>query len=194
MKYLPLILILIFSFSAFGQKDAADLKKQVKTFKDTNDSRYQIKYDKFEDKTSVLYYGDALNSGLNFTLTGTSIQLYATFIFPGSKLENSIDEFNLLFRASGKEWQFLRNQHLYVIADEQRFDLGEGFRDSEITTRLFFRGLQTVEVLSFKVSREQFEKIAAAKLVELKVGERVFKLKDSVQKGFSNILALGSLE
>jgi hypothetical protein len=186
---LSITLILVFNFCAFGQTSIQDLKNELKTFKDTNDRQYKITYDKFTDKSRVLYLGDIVSSSL---LPGRMVQLLAAFVFEGDKLTSDVSEYALMFESTGKDWEFLRNRELYVLADGERMVLGEGLRESDIK-RTLFMGYQTSELLGFRVTREQLEKMANAKSLEMKVGERVIKLKSSSQKGFRNMLELGKL-
>jgi hypothetical protein len=191
---LLIVLTLILALTASGQsKSVDDIKAQAKAFKNANARRYKISYDKFESKTSVLYLGDVLNSTINYMSTGGMIDILAAFSFEDDKLSKSADEFVLAFNAEGKDWQFLRNQHLFVIADGERMDLGEGEIESDVNRKLF-GGYQTTELLSFNVSRNQFEKLANAKSLELKVINREFKIKPSTQMGFKNILALSEVK
>ncbi len=75
----------------------------------------------------------------------------------------------------------MNDQRLYVVADEKRFDLGNG------------AGKSALERLDFKIRREDLDTLANAKEIDIKIAERVFKIKPSMQTGFRNILALGTL-
>lgn len=186
---ITIALTLIFALSAFGQKSVADMKAQLKTFKETNDRQYKISYDKFTDKTRVLFQGPVVSQSF---LPGRMLQLLGAFVFEGENLKVPVTDFALMFQSTGKDWDFLRNRELFVIADGERMALGEGLRDGDIK-RTFLSGYQTSEVLGFRLTREQLEKMANAKELEMKVGERQFKLGNGGKRGFANLLALSQI-
>lgn len=192
MKILPIILILIFSFSAFGQTGVEEkaLKEKAKTFKQKK--QYLIGYDKFADRTTVLFF-EGLSSTSSYMWSGTIISFSISFNFEGKTLNKSIDDFYLIFSAQGKDFKFLKNRRLYVIADEERFDFGDGDLDADIRRQLF-GNYKTEETLIYKISRADLEKLSKAKSVEIKVSDRIFKLKPEMIEGLKNILNLGTVK
>ena len=140
----------------------------------------------------MVYLGDVLTSGATLAFSGLIIQILAGFDYKTDALKNNIETFSIAFSAQGKNFEFFKNQHLYVIADGERFDLGEGDYESGLK-RNFLSELKTNEILSFDLSRERFEKFSTAKALEIKVGSREFKIKENTQRGFANVLILGTL-
>lgn len=179
------LLILIFTFPLFAQKSEAELKSQVKTFK--HNRQYIVKYDKFTDVTSVMYMGSILNSTFSYMASGTMIQIGVIYDSKpiNGKTEN---QFTLYFRATGKNWAFLKDTSLYALADEKRFELGEGNRDSDIGRSI--SGMQTKELLTFPMTTELLSNLANAKSLEIKIGGKEFKVKDDDKEAFLNILKL----
>jgi len=102
-----------------------------------------------------------------------------------------------------QDWLFLREEsrELYAIIDGERVRFGIGERESDIPTG-FAAGLATLgtgrvmvhERLMYKLSREDFSKLANSKSVELKVGNYEFKLKDEHQQAFRDLMSLAAPE
>lgn len=195
-KLLPLLLILIFTgfaFSTFAQTGGMDekaLKTKIKTFER---SKYYIAaYNKFDDKTLVINTF-LLNGVGSYMWSGTIIGLSVSFEFPGKVLTKSVDDFQLTFSASGKDWKFQRDQGAIFLADDERINLGTGDLESDVNRRTF-GGYQTQETIVFKINRSDLQKLANAKTVEVKVSNRAFTVKKDYLDGFKNMLDLGTIK
>jgi hypothetical protein len=186
MKILPILLIILaFSLSGFAQKTESQLKTEVKEFK--NNRRYIVKYDKFTDKTTVVYQGSVLGSTMSYVASGTMIQLHAAYGFRAG--DKPYEGYILYFKSSGKNWSFLKDQSLYVLADDKRIEMGDGKRDSDIN-RGIFGEYRTSEFLGFEMSKEQLAELGNAKNLEIKLGGREFKIKDDDKQAFLNLIKL----
>ncbi len=198
-KLFSIIFIFVFSFVAFGQdaqtKTVKELEQQKKHYK--SDRRYMIQYDKFEDRTLVR----ALGFNLVSTMAGamsiiarggmgaqpTMIFLGAGFMFSGDTLKETPNDYFILFDYSGAEWQFLKTSKLIALVDGERIQFGEGEALRDVG-----RG-GVSEKIGFKVSREQLQKLASAKTVEIKIGTYTTPLKTEYMEMFGNVLKLGDV-
>lgn len=195
MKHIfSILLILVFAFSAFGQKTVDELKTQAKPFK--NSKRYSIQYDKFEDRTLVNCVGFNLISNMAGAMSiiaggvgaqPTMMFLGSGFMFSGNKLEAEPDEYFLIFNYSGAQWQFLRTSKLIALADDERIQFGDGEAIRDVK-----RG-GVSELIAFKATKEQMQKLVLAKNLEIKVGNYATPLKDEYKEMFSNVLDLADL-
>lgn len=181
------ICIIGLSMSAFAQKSEETLKKEAKGFK--NSKRYIVKYDKFTDKTTVIYSGSLLNSTLSYMSSGTMMNINVAYEFKSQTSKNPIDKFVLFFRSSGKNWSFLKDRSLYVLADENRIEMGNGSHDSDIG-RSLFGDVRTNEILAFEITKNQLSEFGNAKTLEIKLGGREFKIKDEDKTAFLNTIKL----
>jgi len=97
---------------------------------------------------------------------------------------SGISRFYLVFQSNSTDWRFLKNRNLYALADSQRFHFGEGDHDYRIGTR------SVSESLAFKLSAEDFYKIASARSVELQISSLELKLKDEQLEAFRDLYSL----
>lgn len=183
------MICIILATSAFGQDATETLKNKVKTFK--NNRQYSVKYDKFTDKTSVVFRGQILNSTMSYVASGTMIQLNLGLAFESPTLKQDIDEYFLFFTATGKNWSFLKTDTVYLLFDGERLQLENGERDSEIK-RSILDGYKTSETLAFPIDRKTLDKLSQAKKLEIKIGKIEAEIKDTDKKAFQNMLDLGS--
>src|SRR5438874_1391008 len=98
--------------------------------------------------------------------------------------DKTVETFYIGFDYSGKEWEFLKERDVYALVDGERMKFGEAARDSDINLG------SVKEVLSIAVGADAFEKIANAKVVEMKLGDREFKLKAEHLQAFHDLLSL----
>lgn len=181
------IIFIIFALSIYGQ-DATELKNKVKTLK--NNRQYSVKYDKFTDKTSVVFRGQILNSTMSYVASGTMIQLNLGFAFESPQLKTNIDDYFLFFTATGKDWSFLKTDAVYFLLDGERLQLENGERDSEIKKSVL-EGYKTSETLAFQFDRKTLEKLAKAQKLEIKIGKVEAEIKETDKRAFQNMLDLG---
>lgn len=208
MKKLLIITLLIFCVPALVSaqtdngtpKTVEELKQQTKSFKDRR--KYEINYDKFEDRTVVRFSGNNLvTSGEQFgamlaaaaagrrsAAAVPMLLLGAGFIFSGNTLKESPKDYVIYFDYSGESWAFLKNSKLIFLVDDERIQFGEGEVDRTVK-----RQGGVAEIVAFKASEEDLLKIGSGKIVELKIGSLVRKLKPEQSQMFSNVVKLGDL-
>jgi hypothetical protein len=192
MKKLSVIVLVIICcfFGVMGQTKAktnADMETQIKTFK--KKKYYKVSYDKFTDKTNVIWLGTMLSGTGEYISTGAMWSMKVGFTFDKQSFTASPSLFILVFDIKAKDWKAGKNQQLYVLADTERFDLGEGERDSNIS-RSFMGEVMTNESLVYLVSADKFEKIVVAKKVEIKIAGHEFKVKDDALTQMKDLINL----
>jgi len=144
-------------------------------------SRIAMRYDRFKDQTTVTVGPYFLSSGLDLVMTNSRFELMALFTFEGQKLQRSIERATIGFLSSSKDWKFLKDRSVFVLADGQRFDLGTAERDSDL------RIGRVSEILAVSVPYETFAKIANSSKVEIRFGSKEIKLKDEHLEGFRDL-------
>jgi hypothetical protein len=199
-KLLSIVFLFAFSIAAFGQtaptKTVKELQLQAKPFK--NSKRYFVVYDKFEDRTLVRCLGfNLIGFGASFAeamaqgtgavrgSASSSIYLGAAFTFPSDTLRQSVTDYFLLFDYSGSEWQFLKTSKLIALVDGERIQFGSGEAVRDVKSG------SVTEKIGFVVTRQQLQKLSAAKTIEIKIGSFEKPLKAEYMEMFSNVLKLG---
>jgi hypothetical protein len=85
---------------------------------------------------------------------------------------------------------------LYAIIDGERQELGIGIREVQ-DERGFVAamgGVRKSERLSFPMERDVFARIAKAKIVEMKIAQFEFKLKDEHRQAFRDLMSLADAD
>ena|SRR5205085_1046224 len=182
MKAVTVALLMLCLYSlASGQKPVRP--EAAKHFRNAN--RFAERYDKFHDRTIVTVGPFVMSGGTELFMTNRMFYMLAGFSYQGQKLEHAPDQFVLGFSVEGGErFTFLKDQEVIVLADGERFQLGNADRDSDF----YFSSVK--ESLLVSVPKDTFEKIGKAKSVEIKVGPKVFKLKDEHLEAFRDLASL----
>lgn len=191
---LGLFLCLVFSLSAFGQsKDFSTLKREAKTFKKSK--IYAVGYEKFKDFTLVSFNGATIKSDKGFAFgNGAIITFGVDFVFRGQVLKETNNEFAWNFYAYGQGgWSFLKDRSLYILADGERFELNEGLRDGSVSQGILGT-VTTQEKLSFIINRQDLEKFANAKSLEIKLSNSPIKIKTEHQQILKDILQISIIK
>lgn len=173
-----LILVLLLGVPATAQDP--DLKAKIKTFR--NNKRFDVEYDRFKDQTWIKVGPFAVVTEKPVRTLGMD----ASIVFSGEKQSKPINTAFLRFAAYSREWKFLDSRSLYAIVDGERLSLGEGIRDSRISS---YAALLKEE-LSFLLPLEILSRFSEAKSVELRVGYFELKLKEEHQIAFRDLLSL----
>lgn len=124
-----------------------------------------MRYDRFKDQTTVTVGPYFLSSGMDLVMTNSRFELMASFTYDGQKLQRPVERAIIGFLSSSKDWKFLKDQSVYVLADDQRFDLGSAERDSDL------RIGRVSEMLVVNVPYETFAKIVTRQ--KLRCGSEV---------------------
>jgi hypothetical protein len=144
-------------------------------------ARFETSYDKFKDETTVKFKRLPLTGGMRLAMSAEMIYLMGAFQFKGQKMSEPATTAYLGFLSESKDWVFLRDQHLIVLVDGERIDLGDAERDSDI------RIGEVKELLVFDVPAETLSKIANGDKVEMQLGSREFKLKDNARAALRDL-------
>ncbi|SRR5258708_937632 len=119
-------------------------------------------------------------------ITGSMIFLSASFTFKGNTLKEPVEVMYFTLSHTGKEWEFLTTDQIYMLFDGERAVLTARQR-GEVK-----RGVS--EDLNALITPDVLEKVANAKSAELKAGTYVTKLKDEHQRAFRDLLTLAKVE
>ncbi len=165
-----------------------DLESKIKTFR--NNKRFSVKYDKFKDRTIVDVGPFVVGGNMRYFASGSQMYMTARFLTPGPTVNGNVKSFALWFRATGKNWQFLKSRELYAIADGERFEFGEGRYDGDVSGSS--RGIGVSETLGFIIPVDAFEKLGKAQNAELRIGDFEMKLKEEHKEAFRDLLALST--
>lgn len=177
MKSLILALLLLLPLTP-----PQDLEAKIKTFR--NHKRFSVSYDKFKDESWVDVGPFVVGGDMRYFTTGSQFYMTARFRFAGETVSKPVNNFALWFRASGRDWQFLKSRDLHALIDGERFDLGEGKHDGDVGRR----GVS--EAIGFLIPSEVFQKLANAQRAELRVGNFELTLKDEHKEAFRDLLSL----
>jgi hypothetical protein len=164
------------------QEKSDQFKQQISGFR--NKSRFTVKYDKFNDLTSVTAGPFFVGNSKGHLRSAVEVSMSARFEYQGVTLNAPPKDFYLIFHARGIEWEFLTSRHLVILADGERIDLGEGEHDGDVR-----RG-GVSEVLIYELAADTFQKIAKARTVDLKIGRFEMSLKDEHSEAFRDLLSL----
>lgn len=203
IKGIPVIFIL--AFAAFGQGLSVDeLKARAKAIK--ADKEVLIGYDKFKDEAAIMSKPRNLvgswegamsimgSSGLSTGRTGTPkvIMISISTSFAGKSLTETPDKFVLAFDTMSPEWMFMKGDRTiyFLYDDEQRLKLDPLVHDGDLGRRSGVR-----EMIAYEMTRDQIEKLSAAKKVELRIGTsaKPREIKSDVLKSWKMLLDVTKL-
>lgn len=163
-----------------------DPHERIRTFR--NSKRFSIEYDKFKDRTYLDVGPFYVGGTARYVMSGSSLYMTGRFMHKGEILSEAISDFVLWFRASGKEWEFLKERHLYALVESERLDLGEGLHDGDVR----YGGVS--ESLGFLIPAEIFQKLGVAQSVQLRIGRSELTLKDEHKEAFRDLYSLSIVE
>jgi hypothetical protein len=147
-------------------------------------SDLRIIYDKIEDRTNISTKPKAIKN--------TSLVLLLYFNHKGPQLTEPVPTVAIMFDSYSRNWQYLKDydRTLFVLADDQRFQLDNPSRDSNIESNPGYRSysVSVHERLIFPLDKTKLETIANATKVEMKLGPNTFSLGDDTLKSFRELL------
>ena len=176
LKRTSLILVFLLTLVSLAFAQSSESKRKFK-----HRGKIETKYDKFKDQTTVRlnpYYVQGTAPKLDPT---AGIEITASFVYAGQKLNAPPDIVSFgIVSASADAFKYEQDRGLIALVDGERIDLGQMEREDAsykkypyvISNRYY------VETLSAPIKYELFLKIANAKIVEMQIGKKEFKLKD----------------
>lgn len=134
-------------------------------------SALKTEYDKFRDETTV----ETGRHGVDKKRSDRGeLEVAAYFNHKGKTRTADNLIIGLTFYSEARRWRFTRDDHLIVIADGERIDLGESAaKDSRVS-----RSARTREILDYALTPKQLQQLAGAAKIEAQLGSVEFKLKD----------------
>jgi len=171
-----LVFRLLVLFLAFGQGSSSTLPQSL-----NHDGKIEAKYDGFSHETVIslrkmrISCGGA--KGLQTTLKDSCVSLAAAIHAPGKQLDYVAHvTFQLIFET--KDWDRrhgLDQRELAIVADGETLRLGRmALVKQGVDPDQLFEVMK--EVLEVSLSYKDFEKIARADFVEMRVGNSEFAL------------------
>ena len=154
--------------------------------------KIETKYDGFNHETIVtlkkMRISCGAEKGLQSTLRDSCVSFVASLHCPGEQLDHvSYVKLQLIFET--KDWDTRHppaERELVVVADSDRLKLGTmGLVKQDVDTSQLIDVMK--EVLEVSLPYQAFNKIARAQMVEMKVGNSTFELREK------NIAALRDL-
>ncbi len=82
-------------------------------------------YDKFKDQTTVRVGPYVLTRTMDYMMTSSQFFMMGVFTFAGQRLEKPVGNVTIAFLSKSKDLKFLNDSDLYVLADGERFNLGQ---------------------------------------------------------------------
>lgn len=183
MKFLEQISFLILSVLIFGQVTSAQTKHPESVLLNstkTQKSKIKVEYDKFDDATTIRTPLVKVKENNILRLEDSfSLSLSGAFVYHG-KPDNptAVGNYVLLFEAWGPRQLILRDaDKLSIIAGDKRlsFDTAGYDRNGEY------------EVWGAKLDKEEFETIAYASTVEMRIGDKEFSLSSKQLESFREL-------
>jgi hypothetical protein len=173
--------------------------------KNKTDDDVLFVWDKFKDESIVMAKPEnivgswegafaIMGSSGPYGRTGTPrlIMVHLEWRFGGKTMQVTPDRFALVFSGMSPDWQFLKTgDTLYLLYDgEKRMKL-----EALATERDVVKYNRVDEKIAYVITREQVAELAAAKKVELRIGEaRPREIKPKLLKRWQALLEATQLE
>lgn len=118
-------------------------------------------YDRFNDKTTI-------KTEMRIPVIDYKPNILLSAEFQGKELTNKPKFFIMSFVSTTTEWRFLNFNDTAILADGERLILGKPNRESSVKPGY------VSEFLSFIMEVQTLDKLAAAKVIEIKIGNYEF--------------------
>jgi hypothetical protein len=193
------IILLLLGISVIAQdKNQETLKNEIKKIK--NKPASAIKYDKFDDVTSVYLGGYNITKntgGIIKGIDGRRNEMFIGFTFSGETLKESPKEFVISFalytnRTYPNNEKTNMISDLKLLADKERFTFDSLGKDSILSKLL--TGISEPITSKFKISRDEYEKISKASSISLKLGSIESEMNQKQIELFSQVLELSNIK
>ena len=133
--------------------------------------RFESEYDRFKDETRIetselwLFPPDVNTSdpgdsyGLARFATGISVKMYAVIRHKGRAMTEAIQDADLVFTSKSKEWVFIDNHSIVILADGKRIGFDKVTYDGDVLD------YGVAENMIVTITAGQLAQIASAKSV-----------------------------
>lgn len=145
----------------------------------------QLEYDSGSDSTKLMGLGEYFSKDQCSKNGLSELSFGMAHNYSGKALPYSVPAFVMTFWAKGKGGAaFSNSSMLTFVADGEAVEMGNA--------RYAHKG--SMEYLNFMINREQLGKLAAAKSVVVKLGEKELTASDAHMKVFKGLFVVSDLE
>jgi hypothetical protein len=194
--FTPAIILLLLGISVIAQdKNQKTLENEIKKVK--NKPAWVIKYDKFDDITSVYLGGYNITKntgGIIKGIDGRRNEMFIGFTFSGETLKESPKEFVVSFALYTNQ-TYPNNERTNMISDLKLLvDKERVTFDSLGVDSILSKLLGGTTTSKFKVSRDKYEKISKASSISIKLGSIESEMNQKQIELFSQVLELSNIK
>lgn len=137
-------------------------------------------YDKFKDRTVVETVSMSLrNPEAPPTIFGDSFSMSLALVFAGNHSSGAPRSILLSFTSHSKDWTYLKNHRLIILADDARINLPDVVHEGSIETS---GGVSVNEYMVVPITADQLDQIVKAKRVEMQLGPVEFYVYPAYQQ------------
>jgi len=181
--FTALLMIVIASAAAFGQKSAEAIKEQLRDLK--ADSAVTVTYDAASDATKVMAIGPNAADADAKAANIQAMNFGMAFTFSGKVLAPSPEVINLTFWVMSKKPRFGGVATKWIAAiNGHSLDLGEA--------RYAAKPNDNMEYLNFKIQRSDLGKLVTGKSVNYTLGTAKFTFTPDQMKVLNAMYAVSS--
>lgn len=161
-----------------------------KAYQEQNQYKFTSEYDKFKDSTRVFTQPLSLVGNED---DGRSLDYYVpttialVYRFTGQEQKGVIVNGYLEFDSHSKDWVYLRDHDLIILADGKRFLDNKVTHDGDVGRNSYSVSVSESMISGFPL--EELKKISEAKEVLLRLGIREFRLTDTQIKGLAEMVS-----
>jgi hypothetical protein len=144
---------------------------------------FKTVYDKSERRTTVEIDPRTADPAMD---VGNDIVLTAFFRFTGEELKAPVKTATLRFSSDSRDWRFIPNRALTILVDGERISFPNGGRAGRLADPP--DRVRIENMLYFGISRDELAQIAHGQVVEMKLGNRSFKLSSTQRAVLQDLL------
>ncbi len=156
------------------------LARQIKDLK--ADKNITLTYDAASDMSKIMVRGDDFGREQDKRAGVDAMNFGMAFFYQGKTLGAAPDTINFTFWVLNSKPKFTAAHAWTLTIGDETLDLG--------TARYAAKPNENMEYLNFKITRENFEKIARAAEVKMKIGAAELQFTPQQLRTFANLLKI----
>ena len=182
--FFTFLIALVCAVSVFAQsKTNEKMQQQINSLGISKN--VQLEYDKGSDSTKLMGLGEYFSKDQCSKNGLSELSFGMAHNYNGKALPYSVPAFMMTFWVKGKNGAAFSNASaLTFVADGEAVEMGNA--------RYAKKG--SMEYLNFMMNREQLSKLAAAKSIVIKIGDKAFQASEAHVKMFSSLYKVSDLE